>query len=112
MRPIIDKQDTNVTSVNNQSARQSANLSRAEIIQEANDSLLETSSFNDYDFDADSPDQSNEDYAIAYYEKLCYDLKIVPCSIIVKSLSTNSICLSNYGLNSTGTLALTMTLKV
>lgn len=46
-----------------------------------------------------------------YYENLCKDLKIVPCSIILKSLSTTQIILCNYGLNSTGCLALANALK-
>lgn len=56
--------------------------------------------------------ESNDINEISIYERLCYDLRIVPCSIIVKSLPTTSISLSNYGLNSTGILALANTLKV
>ena len=46
-----------------------------------------------------------------FYENLCKDLRIVPCSIILKSLATSSIVLCNYGLNSTGCLALANALK-
>jgi hypothetical protein len=56
--------------------------------------------------------ETNDLNEIRIYERLCYDLRIVPCSIIVKSLPTTSIVLSNYGLNSTGILALANTLKV
>ncbi len=56
--------------------------------------------------------ETNDINEISIYERLCYDLRIVPCSIIVKSLPTTSIVLSNYGLNSTGILALANTLKV
>lgn len=46
------------------------------------------------------------------YEDICMDLKLVPCSIIVKSLPTAVISLNNYGLGSAGTLALSEALKV
>lgn len=49
--------------------------------------------------------------SVAEYKDVCYYLNIVPCSIVIKSLPTSEICLPNYGLNSSGTLALTQALK-
>lgn len=66
-----------------------------------------------YDTDLNSDNDKNlMENEVAYYERLCQDLKIVPCSIVIKSLPTESIVLCNYGLNSTGTLALANVLKV
>ena len=63
------------------------------------------------DLNSDS-EKNNMDNEVVYYEKLCQDLRIVPCSIVIKSLPTESIILCNYGLNSTGALALSNVLKV
>ena len=63
--------------------------------------LIVASSYND-----------DDDDDVLRYVKLCNDLNIVPCSIIIKSLPTTSINMSNYGLNSMGILALVTILKV
>ena len=51
------------------------------------------------------------DFGVSEYTSACHALRIVPCSIVLKSLRNMSIVLSNYGLGPLGTLALTNALK-
>ncbi len=54
----------------------------------------------------------SNDGGASKYKEYCYDLKIGPSSTVLKCLLTSSLCLSNYGLSSTGLLALATALKV
>jgi len=142
LRPIIDKQETNLTT--NTAAAQSTSKTQEEATDEIKTSSRRSSTNsqdkanNMYDLEkhfsqnrhneaereranlsydsSDDTDLNVEDNHminnVNKYERLCYDLQIVPCSIIIKSLPTTAISLSNYGLNSTGILALSTTLKV
>lgn len=72
---------------------------------------------NDNDDNDDDNGNRNKKYGskdggASSYQAYCYDLKIGPSSIVLKSLLTTSLSLSNYGLNSTGLLALATALKV
>jgi hypothetical protein len=75
---------------------------------------------NNNDENDDSDDENgnrnnkygSKDGGASSYQAYCYDLKIGPSSIVLKSLLTTSLSLSNYGLNSTGLLALATALKV
>ncbi|CAF0831592.1 unnamed protein product [Brachionus calyciflorus] len=101
LRPI---NDTIATQQN-----ESQNFSSSDTILKRENTQQSLESFN-YDLDSDSSNIFT-DNSISEYESLCHSLQIVPCSIILKSLPTTAVCLSNYGLNSTGTLALTYALK-
>ncbi|RNA15208.1 leucine-rich repeat-containing 74A-like isoform X2 [Brachionus plicatilis] len=69
-------------------------------------------SLESYNFDSESDNGSTYSTdATTEYESICHSLRIVPCSIVLKSLPTSSISLNNYGLTSTGILALTFALK-
>jgi hypothetical protein len=135
LRPILDKQETNLTnpsSGNQRPSSASLNGSATAERQQANESNNSRSSGSaknkessfqlqkertDLSYQSSDSDLFNErETYIAendktYYENLCKDLKIVPCSIILKSLATTQIVLCNYGLNSTGCLALANALK-
>jgi hypothetical protein len=142
LRPIIDKQETNLTrntaspvqetsktqeepsdsikEINTSSRRSSKSiqedakkmydldkrLNQRNEIEQANASYDSSDDTDLYVEDNHTIDNVNK------YERLCHDLQIVPCSIIIKSLPTTFISLNNYGLNSTGILALSTTLKV
>ena len=60
----------------------------------------------------ESEDEFKSDGGIERYKELCHELKIVPISIVLKSLMTTSISLSNYGISPNNVLALTHALKV
>lgn len=133
MRPILDKQETNLTNPASNQRPNSASLngSAAADRQQLNESNSRSSGSGknkesafqlqkertDLSYQSSDSDLFNErETYIAetdkiYYENLCKDLKIVPCSIILKSLATTQIVLCNYGLNSTGCLALANALK-
>lgn len=101
MRPLIEKQDTNLSQNNHAQEQNDPNLHKDNT----------EASIESYNYDLDS-ESMNPDTSVTEYENLCADLRIVPCSIILKSLPTSAVILSNYGLNSTGTLALTYALRV
>jgi len=133
LRPILDKQETNLTNPASNQRPNSASLngSAAADRQQLNESNSRSSGSGknkesafqlqkertDLSYQSSDSDLFNErETYIAetdkiYYENLCKDLKIVPCSIILKSLATTQIVLCNYGLNSTGCLALANALK-
>jgi hypothetical protein len=50
--------------------------------------------------------------SIQVYEETCKRLNICPCSMIIRSLYTNSINLKNYGLGTKGSAALAVALIV
>lgn len=62
--------------------------------------------------DDDEARNRNYDGGATSYQTYCYGLKIGPSSIVLKSLLTNTLSLSNYGLNSIGLLALATALRV
>lgn len=64
------------------------------------------------DDDDDDDRELNNDGGASKYKTYCYDLRIGPSSTVLKSLLTTSLSLSNYGLSSTGLLALSTALKV
>ena len=133
LRPILDKQETNVTNPASNQRPNSASLNgSAAVDRQSNNednsrssgsAKHKESSFQlqkertDLSYQSSDSDLFNEreTYVVedekVYYENLCRDLKIVPCSIILKSLATTQIILCNYGLNSTGCLALANALK-
>lgn len=61
--------------------------------------------------DDDEARNRNYDGGATSYQTYCYGLKIGPSSIVLKSLLTNTLSLSNYGLNSIGLLALATALR-
>ena len=65
--------------------------------------------------EADNSEDANRsfvnDQGITEYLHACHALRIVPCSIILKSFKLSYIGLGNYGLGAVGTLALTIGLK-
>lgn len=81
-----------------------------DLISVMNDLEKENDTSNEEDDDDDRV--LNSDGGATKYQSYCYDLKIGPSSIVLKSLLTNTLSLSNYGLNSTGLLALATALKV
>lgn len=70
-------------------------------------------SLGDFADDSDLDEQDNDslDGGISKYEDACHGLMIGTSSIVLKSLRTNSVILSNYGLNSVRVLALCNALK-
>ena len=76
--------------------------------------FLSFSSLGDFADDSDLDEQDNDslDGGISKYEDACHGLMIGTSSIVLKSLRTNSVILSNYGLNSVRVLALCNALKV
>lgn len=78
--------------------------------EKTSDSFKSTSGFSLTSESDDDYDDENR--SLVEYQNVCFNLNIVPCKILLKSLPTSSIVLTNYGLNSTGILALTQALKV
>ncbi len=76
--------------------------------------FLSFSSLGDQAEESDDDTQDNDslDGGISRYEDACHGLMIGTSSIVLKSLKTNSVILSNYGLNSVRVLALCNALKV
>ncbi len=62
--------------------------------------------------DGDEQDNDSLDGGISKYEDACHGLMIGVSSIVLKSLKTTAVILSNYGLNSVRVLALCNALKV
>ena len=80
---------------------------------ESNDFLLRSdNNLLESELESDSDDEYVSDGGITKYKNLCHEMKIVPCSIVLKSLPTTSISLANYGISSNNVLALTNALKV
>ena len=75
--------------------------------------FLSFSSLGDFE-ESDENDQDADSLNgdITKYENACHGLMISTSAIVIKSLPTNSVILSNYGLNSVRVLALTNALKV
>lgn len=85
--------------------------SRFESIKERNsDSESESDSDLDLDKDKEIPTATNQ--SIIEYENMCASFQLLPCKIVLKSLPTTSLVLSNYGLSATALYALTQALKV
>jgi hypothetical protein len=129
MRPMNEKQDTmhRGNSASNsrrpskdETARQlHAQQQQQQQIQQtiAREQTIEREktlfSLKDYNFEGDEADNElSSNVSVNEYESACSALHIVPCSIVLKALPTTTICLANYGFNSTGILALTHALKV
>lgn len=75
--------------------------------------FLSFSSLGDFAEESDLDEQEDrDDQGISKYEDACHGLMIGTSSIVLKSLRTNSVILSNYGLNSVRVLALCNALKV
>lgn len=76
---------------------------------------LSTTTFDFGTSEADNSEDANRsfvnDQGISEYHHACHALRIVPCSIILKSFKLSYIGLGNYGLGAVGTLALTIGLK-
>lgn len=80
----------------------------------AEKTFLSFSSLGDQAEESDDDAQDNDslDGGISRYEDACHNLMIGTSTIVLKSLKTNCVLLSNYGLNSVRVLALCNALKV
>jgi hypothetical protein len=118
LRPVRDKKpDANH---NNDSDSKQQNQAAAPPVKEPTfnreitELELEKTFFNNFDSDSMDNFSSNNNQhllSIQEYEAACFSLKIVPSSIVIKALPTTRISLANYGINSTGVLALVHALR-
>lgn len=90
----------------------SSNATQSGIKLLAADVNVHANSLGDFAEESDLDEQEDpDDQGISKYEDACHGLMIGTSSIVLKSLRTNSVILSNYGLNSVRVLALCNALK-